>query len=190
MYDMQIQLFEGQRIRLTEIDYDKDYEIESRWTHDSGFMRLLEFGPVYPLSPAQIKKRYEALEKQAREEKNLFHFRVRSREDDRLVGLASIEWIEWTNGNGFLKFGIGSAQDRSQGLGTETLQILLRYAFDELNLYRLTAMVQEYNQAAIALLHKAGFMEEVRRRQCLLRDNRRWDLINFGLLQSEWREQS
>jgi RimJ/RimL family protein N-acetyltransferase len=63
---------------------------------------------------------------------------------------------------------------------------LLRYAFDELNLYRLTAVIPEYNPVAMQLFSKAGFVEEVRRRKALNRDDKRWDLINLGLLHEEW----
>ena len=72
------------------------------------------------------------------------------------------------------------------GYGTEALQMLMRYAFSELNLFRLAALVPEYNQAAIHLFQKAGFIEEVRRREALNRDGRRWDLIHLGLLREEW----
>ncbi len=68
--------------------------------------------------------------------------------------------------------------------------MLLRFSFAELNLFRLTAMVPEYNLAAIALLKKFGFVEEVRRRKALERDGRRWDLLGFGLLKDDWLEQA
>ena len=187
MLGIQTQLFEGQLVRLGQIDYEKDPEIESRWTHDPAFMRLLELAPARPLSPEQVKKRYEKLEKQIEEDKNLFYFTIRDREDDRLIGLAAIEWVEWTNGNGFLKLGIGEPDSRHRGRGADALRLLLRYAFSELNLFRLTAMVPEYNTAALSLVKKFGFVEEVRRRQALMRDGRRWDLVYFGLLNEEWR---
>jgi RimJ/RimL family protein N-acetyltransferase len=186
MMEFKTQLFESEAIRLTQIDFDQDPEVESRWTHDSAFMRLLELGPARPLSPEQVKKQYEALEKRVDEDKDLFHFRIRPRREDRLVGLAVIESVEWTNGNGFIKLGIGSPEDRRRGWGRQALSLLLRYAFAELNLFRVSAVVQEYNQAAIHLLGRFGFVEEVRRRQALHRDGRRWDLLVFGLLQSEW----
>jgi RimJ/RimL family protein N-acetyltransferase len=66
--------------------------------------------------------------------------------------------------------------------------MLLRFAFAELNLFRVTARVPEYNDGALALVRKFGFVEEVRRREALERDGRFWDLIVFGLLRSEWEE--
>jgi RimJ/RimL family protein N-acetyltransferase len=64
--------------------------------------------------------------------------------------------------------------------------LLLRFAFAELNLFRVTIVVPEYCQAAIALVYKFGFVEEVRRRKAILRDDRAWDLLALGLLRSEW----
>jgi RimJ/RimL family protein N-acetyltransferase len=62
----------------------------------------------------------------------------------------------------------------------------MRFAFSELNLHRLTARVPEYNLAALALFRKAGFVEEVRRREAYQRDARRWDDIHLGLLAADW----
>ena len=190
MLDIQTQLFEAQDIRLGPIDHEAHPEIESKWTHDAEFMRLMELKPVRPLSPAALKKEYESIEKKMEEEKNLFYFTVRARPDDRLIGKAAIEWVDWTNGNGWIRLGLGAAEDRRRGLGSQTLRLLLRFAFAELNLFRVTAMLPEYNEGGIRLFRKFGFVEEVRRRQALERDGRTWDLLTFGQLRSEWQEQA
>ena len=190
MFDIQTQLFEGPDIRFGPIDHEKDPEIESRWTHDPEFMRLVETSPARPMSAAMIRKQYEKLEKQVEEDKNLYHFMIRAKADDRLIGKASIYWIEWANGNAYLRMGIGSTEDRRKGYGTQALRMLLRFAFAELNLFRLTAAVPEYNEGAIALFQKFGFVQEVCRRKSLERDGRRWDLYLFGLLNDEWRDQA
>jgi len=190
MFDIQTQLFEGKDIRFGPIDHEKDPEIEAKWTHDSEYMRMLETAPARPLSAAMVRKQYEKLEKQIEETKNLYQFMIRAKTDDRLIGKAVIQWIEWTNSNGFLRLGIGAVEDRRKGYGSQALQMLLRFAFAELNLFRVTALVPEYNEAALALLKKFGFVQEVRRRSSLERDGRRWDLYVFGLLGDDWRNSS
>ncbi len=190
MFDIQTQLFEGNAIRFGPIDHEKDAEIESRWTHDSDFMRMMEVTPARPVSAALVKKQYEKLEKQMEESKNIYYFTIRAHEDDRLIGKAAIQRIEWANGNGFLRIGIGAAEDRRKGYGTQALQMLLRFAFAELNLFRVSAIVPEYNLGAIALMKKFGFVQEVSRRKSLERDNRRWDLYVFGLLRDKWQHQA
>ena len=189
MFDIQTQLFEGQDIRFGPIDHEKDPEIEAKWTHDADFMRMMDTAPARPMSAAMVRKQYEKLEKQIEEKKNLFHFMIRVKPDDRLIGMAAVNRIEWTNGNAFLRLGIGAAEDRQKGYGTQALQMLLRFAFAELNLFRVSALVQEYNEAALALLEKFGFVQEVCRRKALERDAQRWDLYVFGLLSEEWQGQ-
>jgi len=190
MLSIQTPLFEARDIRLGPIDYDKDPEVESKWTHDSEFMRLMELKPVCPLAPAMVKKQYEKLEKEIDEQRNKFYFTIRAREDDRLLGKALFEWVDWANGNSYLSLGIGSGQDRRKGIGTQALGLLLHFAFAELSLFRVTIVIPEYNQAAVALVRKFGFVEEVRRRKAVLRDGQEFDLLAFGLLRSEWAEQS
>ena len=190
MFDIATQLFEGQDIRFGPIDYEKDPEIESKWTHNAEFMRLYEFEPARPMSAAIVKKQYEKIEKRIEENKDIYHFMIRAKADDRLIGKAIIQRIEWTNGNCGIRVGIGSADDRRKGYGTQAIKMLLRFAFAELNLFRVTAYVPEYNEGAIVLVKKFGFTEEVRRRQALERDGRRWDLLVFGLLKDEWLNQA
>ena len=189
MYDIATQLFEGQDIRFGPIDYDKDPEVESKWTHNAEFMQLYSIDPARPISAAIVKKQYEKLEKRMEEERNFYHFMIRAKTDDHLIGKAMIARVEWTNGSGQIRIGIGSAEDRRKGYGTQAIKLLLRFAFAELNLFRVNADVPEYNEGAIALLKKFGFVEEVRRRQALERDGRRWDLLVFGLLKDEWQSQ-
>jgi RimJ/RimL family protein N-acetyltransferase len=181
-------LFQGTLVRLGPIDHEKDPELVARWTHDAGFMRMMSVDPARPQSPWLVKKKLDELEKSIEEERNTFHFRIRALSDDRLVGFAELAWISWTNGIGSVRLGIGAAGDRRKGYGREALGLLLRYTFAELNLYRLTAVIPEYNLPALALFKGFGFVEEVRRRQALERDCRRWDLLNFGLLAPEWKE--
>jgi RimJ/RimL family protein N-acetyltransferase len=182
------QLFESERLRLAPPDPEKDAELESKWTHDPDYQRLISAQPVRPLSPGQIKKRYEEAEKEKKH--NQFVFALRTREDDRLIGFARLDHIEWNHAHGGLSLGIAAPDDRRKGYGSEALRLLLRYAFDELNLHRLTATVFEYNTAALSFFEKAGFVIEVRRRQALNRDGKRWDWLHLGLLREDWEKRA
>jgi len=180
------QLFEGKLVRLAPIDHDKDPQVESRWTHDLAFLRSMDRKLAMPLSVAQVKKKYEAIEKEVDETKRLFHFTIRAKEDNRLLGYVRIEWIEWTHGTCSLKIAIGDPADRNKGYGSDALQLMMRYAFHELNLYRTSVVVGEDNPAGLRFFKRHGFVEEVRRRKSLLRDGQTWDLIHLGLLREEW----
>ena len=92
----------------------------------------------------------------------------------------------WNHGNAHFNLAIGSPDDRRKGLGSEALQMLLRYAFEELNLYRFTTHTFEYNDGAQNFLTKHGFQLEVRRREAIYRDGRYWDALSYGILAEEW----
>jgi len=187
MLNLTTPLFEGNLIRLTPLDYDTDPAIVSRWTHNSEYVRLYSNDPVRPLSPEQVKKNFEKIEKEMEESKGQFYFHVRTREENRLVGVAHIDYIEWNTGSAYFRLGIADSSDRRKGYGSEVFNLLARYAFRELNLYRLTAVTVAYNTAAMAFFEQHGFMLEVRRREAIHRDNRRWDSLQYGLLADEWR---
>lgn len=183
---IETQLFEGKLIRLAPIDHEKDPQVESQWSHDLTLQRATNPKPAMPLSVSQVRKKYEAIEKQVEESKNLFHFTIRGKEDGRLLGYLRIEGIEWTHGSGALKLAIGDPSERGKGYGSEALALMLGFAFHELNLHRISAVVGEDNPAALKFFLRHGFVEEVRRRKALMRDGQTWDSIHLGILRAEW----
>jgi RimJ/RimL family protein N-acetyltransferase len=189
MFTIETQLFETQNVRLGPIDHDSHPGIESGWTHDADFMNLMELSPTRPLSPVEVERRYEIIEREIVEKKDLFYFTIRAREDDRLIGKALIEYVDWSSGNGFIRIGIGESESRRKGYGSQALELLLGYAFAELDLYRVTAVIPAYNEGAIRLFQKFGFIEETRHGHAMYHDGAFWDVIGFGLLNAEWREQ-
>ncbi len=115
-----------------------------------------------------------------------FHFRTLA--DDRLIGFVALHSIEWNNGAGLLAIGIGEPQYRGKGYGTDALHLILRYAFQELNLFRIGLDVIATNPRAIHTYEKLGFQHEGCMRGAVLRDGRRTDRIFMGILRDEWVE--
>ncbi|HXQ36514.1 MAG TPA: GNAT family protein, partial [Anaerolineales bacterium] len=73
-----------------------------------------------------------------------------------------------------------------RGYGTDVMKVILRYAFMEINLRRVTLSVFEYNPRAVRSYEKAGFVHEGRMRQFLNREGKRWDMLFMGILRDEW----
>ena len=181
-------LFESSNLRLTSIDPEKDAVVESKWTHDPEYVRMFGLDIANPKSVFEVKQQYEQIEKKIKERRDIYYFAVRQKNNDRLIGMAHLDWIELSNGNGSLRMGIGNPEDRGKGWGHEILEMLLRFSFAELNMHRITGIVPEYNQAAKRLLTRHGFKDEVVRRKALNRQGHRWDLLYYGLLRSEWED--
>ncbi len=81
---------------------------------------------------------------------------------------------------------IGEKEYWGKGYGTDAMRVVLRYAFTELNLHRVSLTVFEYNPRAIRSYEKAGFTLEGREREAVFRSGKRTDMIYMGVLREDW----
>jgi RimJ/RimL family protein N-acetyltransferase len=176
-----IDLFRGTRIRLTALNRD-DLPVLVRWHQDAEFLRLYDSRPAYPKTEAALAKWLEELEV----DKNTFAFALRPLDGDELLGYLELDGVDWQHGVCGLGLGIGDRVNRGKGYGFEATQLALRYAFDELNLYRVQLTVFSYNHHSLGLVEKVGFRREGVFRERLERDGERYDMFLFGMLRHEW----
>lgn len=179
---MSATLFHGALVRLAAWDNAAAAEAIARWSLDSEYRRLEDSGPARPLLNRHLREKMEGSEPHG----IAFGFLIRTLADDRLIGATDIAVTQWTHGDAFVGIGIGEPADRGKGYGTDAMQVMLRYAFHELNLHRVSLSVYEYNPRAIRSYEKAGFVVEGCTRQWLNREGRRWDMIYMGILREEW----
>lgn len=181
---MEDNFFRGTLVRLATVESQVFAQAFSRWTRDSEYGRLLDMDPSIPRSVKAVKEWIEKeLEKDPLES---FFFTIHTLEDDRLIGEVGLEGIRWSHGDAFVGIGVGERDFWGKGYGTDALNLILRYAFAELDLERVSLDVFEYNPRAIRSYEKAGFHLEGRERQAILRDGRRYDLLFMGILREEW----
>jgi RimJ/RimL family protein N-acetyltransferase len=172
----------GERVKLTSIRTADIDEIIT-WDDTPAFMRDLHSGPAYPRPEiAQREWWTERLK-----DKAAYHFAIRLLSDDRLIGTFHIEEIEWPHQAGWFSIGLGAGGTRGKGYGTEALTLGINFAFNDLNLHRLSLSVFAYNEPAIRLYKRLGFTHEGVFREYLKRDGQRHDMFLFGLLEHEWR---
>jgi RimJ/RimL family protein N-acetyltransferase len=90
------------------------------------------------------------------------------------------------HGVAWLGIGIGEPDNRGSGFGHEAISLMLRFAFWEINLYRVQLTVFAYNTPAITTYERLGFVREGIFREFLQRDGQRHDMVLYGLLRREW----
>jgi RimJ/RimL family protein N-acetyltransferase len=73
-----------------------------------------------------------------------------------------------------------------RGYGKDATSTLVQYAFEDLNLRRLTARVGAFNDASIGLLESLGFEREGSRREAAFYRGDYYDMHTYGLLREEW----
>ena len=177
-------IFCGKLVRLSAFDPEEMSKAFPRWYRNSEYLRLLNSSARPMQSP---KAELKWMEKEADELSSAsYYFGIRTLADDKLIGELGLDVINWSGRDAFVGLGIGETEYWSKGYGTDVMNVLLRFAFTEVNLRRVTLTVFEYNPRAIRSYEKAGFRHEGRLRSLLNREGRRYDELYMGILREEW----
>jgi [ribosomal protein S5]-alanine N-acetyltransferase len=109
-------------------------------------------------------------------------FYICSKDSGSIVGTITLSQIFRKRfQNAYLGYMLGS-QYTGKGYMTESVRLLLRFAFNTLKLHRIEANVQPENRPSIAVLERTGFSKEGFSRKYLKiggrwRDHERWAII-------------
>lgn len=178
-------LFESEKVRLTHPEPQELADAFTRWGSDMEYYRPLDSDPAR-LWSAKKRKEWEDKSLEEEDHGNSFFFGIRTRAEDTLIGFVALWGIRWQDGEAFVAIGIGEPAYRGQGYGTQAMQLLLNFAFSELNLRRVSLIVFEYNERAIRSYRKSGYVHEGVIRGAMRRDGRRWDWHLMGVLKHEF----
>jgi RimJ/RimL family protein N-acetyltransferase len=174
-------LFCGKLLRLAA-PRAEDAEIVASWSNDADYLRQVDTDFARPRTTQETTEEINS----RRSGNTCIEFHLRTVLDDRLIGFVAIHSIEWNNQIGTISIGIGESEFRGKGYGSEALRLMLNYAFNELNLYRVGLDVIASNTRAIHAYEKAGFISEGLMRSAVMRDGVRGDLLIMGILRTEW----
>lgn len=172
------------KVVLGEIEKE-DIEIMYEWFGDVDFLKFYDYVAPVPLSKEQVDEMFNYYKNSEKSKV----FAIKLLKNNQLIGLAGFDDIVKDNCVATLFIGLGSKDTRGKGYGREALKLLLNYGFNELDFHRIQLNVLEFNKAAIALYEKSGFIKEGTYRDFVLRDNKRYDLLLYGLLKREWEKQ-
>ncbi len=174
--------FRGKLVNLVPMDLEKDPELCSKWDRDSEFKRQFDVVPAVMYSPVISKEWFEAALGNGAE------MMIQSAEDGKVIGIIELDGFDWAARSAWVGIGIGEADYRGKGYGTEAMQLILKYAFQGLNLNRVNLNVFSFNKRAIRSYEKCGFVYEGTQREVIYKEDQRWDVIDMGILRSEWEE--
>ncbi len=180
-------IFKGDLVRLSAMDAEEIGKAFTKQERDSELIRLMEMGPTRLHSEKAAVKFFEKMLEEYSPANHFFS--IRALEDNRLLGDINIDVInDWGSRDSFVGLGIYNREDWGKGYGTDAMKVMLRFAFTEMNLRRVTLTVFEYNPRAIRSYEKVGFRHEGRMRGRLVKDGKRWDMLFMGILYEDWKE--
>lgn len=169
----------GQVVTLRPLA-EGDLELLRQWANDPDLRsKVVDWSP--PVSAEEQRRWFEA----AREDSSTRRYIIQRSQGER-VGMAGLWKIDLQARSAELGLKIGLPAARSRGLGTDTVQTLVRLAFEELELHRLWARILANNVSSLRLfIEKCGWKEEGRLRQAAFRDGAHIDVVMVALLREE-----
>lgn len=134
----------------------------------------------FPLDEAQLRAMLESETGELPDHRSWMAFHR-----DSIAGHAQLRF-DWKNGNATLARVAIAPALRGQKLALPMLELVLAEAFSYPPLMRLELNVYSFNQAAIQVYKRLGFMLEGTRRSSAAVGGERWDTIMMAMLRWEY----
>ncbi|MBC7224941.1 MAG: GNAT family N-acetyltransferase [Anaerolineae bacterium] len=170
----------GTKVRLRAVERS-DLPTFVRWFNDPEVRQYLIM--YLPMSLAQEERWFERL---LQGTDYIFVIEAHVEGQWLPIGNCGLSEIDWKNRRAVLGIVIGEKAFWGQGFGTDAVRTLLRFAFHELGLHRVSLDVYDFNPRAMRCYEKAGLRREGTKREALFRGGRFHDVHLMAILHHEF----
>lgn len=175
-------MLQGKKVRLRGLELEDVDELMAHW-NDWELRRFLN--AIVPHS-RQEEEDFIRSTWRSRQAGTAFIFGIETIQDKKLIGSMGFSTVDWVNRTADFGIAIWNKQYWDQGLGAEATTLLLKYAFEQLNLNRVELRVFAFNERAKSMYEKVGFKQVGRRRKGIFRDGKYHDEFLMDYLREEW----
>jgi RimJ/RimL family protein N-acetyltransferase len=173
-------MLDGKLVRLRALE-PADAERAYKWINDREVTRFLM--ARYPYS-MEFEKEFLA---NASKDNGFGEVRLAIETRDGIhIGICGLHRGRPEDRHAELGIMIGEKDYQSNGYGTDTVMTLVRFAFEQMNLNKVSLGVFDFNERAQAVYRKCGFVEEGHAREEYYQDGRYCDIVRMGLLRREF----
>ncbi|ONI67708.1 GNAT family N-acetyltransferase [Kribbella sp. ALI-6-A] len=170
----------GERCRLREVRLD-DLDDYLAITGDDRVTSWLSFDSYTRDSAARSVR--SIVDRSAREDRPDHLFAVTRLDDDRMIGFARLG----PTGVQAAHLGYAIGFDHwGRGFATDAARTMLRFAFTDLSLHRVSAAIGPENLASVAVVKRLGFTHEGRIRHHVFTNGAWRDSLLYSILEHEW----
>ncbi|MFC2083787.1 GNAT family N-acetyltransferase [Bacteroidota bacterium] len=107
-------------------------------------------------------------------------------ENNEAIGQTALFRIDFVSRAAIYFIAIYNPKFWSKGYGSETTNLVMKYAFDILNLNRIQLHVSAENEKGVKAYKKAGFKVEGTLKQAMYHNNQYFDFYVMGFLREEY----
>lgn len=170
----------GHQIQLRSLTRS-DLPLLCHWNDDKDVTRYLVRG-IYP---SQLEKATQSFE-QSLQSENQIEMIVEDKLNQLPIGISGLYELDYRGRSAEFRILIGEKAYWNKGIGTEVVQILTSYGFENLNLHRVYLGVNSLNLAAVKSYEKSGFVREGELRDVIYRNGTYYNVIQMSLLRAEY----
>lgn len=176
-------MLKGEKVLLRPIK-KADISLFLKWFNDPEVTQYLTL--YLPMTEMAEEKWIEESVARANSDVNLV-IEIVNKGTPQAIGSLGLNHLKMKDREGTFGIVIGEKDLWERGYGTEATQLIINYGFEQLNLHRIVSLVCSFNERSLNLHKKVGFVEEGRRRKAVFKNGQYWDLIEFGVLENEWK---
>jgi UDP-4-amino-4,6-dideoxy-N-acetyl-beta-L-altrosamine N-acetyltransferase len=144
------------RLRLRALN-KADVPIFLQWRNDPE-IRTLMLGNRFPVT-AELEEAWFNERLNDRSNK-IVYFTIETLNEKSPIGFIHLSNIDWISRTAMLGITIGNKNFHNKGYGSEAIGILLKYAFNELNIRKIYLEVVSFNERARKTYSSLGFSDE------------------------------
>jgi len=168
---------ENEKILLRAIEF-RDNDMLLAIINDTDTEYMLG-GWSFPISSLQ----QEEWLKNYKQTQNTLRCIIQDKKLNKALGMVTLTDIDSKNGNAeiHIKLAIGD-EFRNKGYGSEAINLMVNYAFNELRLNLVYAKVNEYNISSQKMFLKCGFTNEGILKHRIFKKGKYYDVISFSII--------
>lgn len=110
---------------------------------------------------------------------------VALKDDGKAIGTIILSDIDQKNATGHIHIKMSKDGGRGKGFGTDAVNTMVQYAFEELRLNCIYANILSYNEVSIKLFERCGFKKDGVLRQRVFKKGQFYDLFYYSRLISD-----
>ena len=136
--------------------------------------------------PRTLEDQKQRFESKVEEFKDHISLDIWHKKDKKAIGNLGLNHIDWVSGwaNAFLY--IGEPEYWGQNIATEATELLVEYAFNELNLHKLQGGAAVENVGSWSVAEKVGFKFNGIRKDEMYVEGKYFSMKNYGILKEDW----
>ena len=179
-------MYKGKLVKLRAYK-EEDIEFASKFVNDEETKKFISIGAAFPMTKWEeeswIKSRKAGVD-------FTYDFAIENLETGKYIGGCGINEANIKNRNCIIGIMIGDKTCLSKGYGSDALNILIKFIFEELNMEKIKLSVFGFNERARACYKKVGFKEEGVLKKEIFRNGKYHDEIIMAMFREDFEKKN